>query len=163
MSLKAPEKELRFTRSRQAVPFWLLGVVLAFAALGLGVMWRENLSLWPPVWLALVPLAGSIAAFWMATRLTRHAYLLLSPVGVEIFPFFKPVTNFQLVTWADIGAADVSGDGRWLTLTLAGYEDAKIILSLEPLEPRARDLLARAITGVLEKRADAGRAAAGDA
>ncbi|RYD37422.1 MAG: hypothetical protein EOP86_03545 [Verrucomicrobiaceae bacterium] len=85
--MKAPEKELRFTRSRQSVPFWLLGMVLALAALGLGIMWRENLSLWPPWWLALLPLTGAIGAFWLALRLTRHAYLLLSPVGVEIFPF----------------------------------------------------------------------------
>lgn len=160
MSLKAPEKELRFTRSRQAVPFWLLGIVLALAALGLGVMWRENLSLWPPVWLALVPLAASAGAFWMAARLTRHAYLLLSPVGVEIFPFFKPVTNFQLVTWGDIGAAEFSDDGRWLTIVLAGYEDSKIILSLDPIDPRARQLLTRAVSGVLEKRAGTGGAEA---
>lgn len=150
--MKAPEKELRFTRSRQSVPFWLLGVVLALAALGLGIMWRENLSLWPPWWLALLPLAGSIGAFWLALRLTRHAYLLLSPVGVEIFPFFKPSGNFQLVTWGSIAEAEVSSDRRWLILTLAGYEDAKIILTLDPVDPRSRQLLIRAVTGVLDRR-----------
>ncbi|MDB6136201.1 MAG: hypothetical protein JWM59_4444 [Verrucomicrobiales bacterium] len=150
--MKAPEKELRFTRSRQSVPFWLLGVLLALAAFGLGIMWRENLSLWPPWWLALLPLAGSIGAFWLALRLTRHAYVLLSPVGVEIFPFFKPSDNFQLVTWGSIAEAEVSSDQRWLTLTLAGYEDVKIILTLEPVDPRSRCLLIQAVTGVLDRR-----------
>ncbi|MES2705510.1 MAG: hypothetical protein V4726_02795 [Verrucomicrobiota bacterium] len=150
--MKAPEKELRFTRSRQAVPFWLLSVVLIFAAVGLAAMWRENLTLWPPWWLALIPLAGAAGAIWMALRLTRHAYLLLSPVGVEIFPFFKPSENYQLVTWGSIAGAEVSSDDRWLTLILAGYEDAKIILTLDPIDLRARALLVRAVTGIMEKR-----------
>lgn len=159
--LKAPEKELRFTRSRQAVPFWLLGLLLAFASLGLWVMWWQNLSLLPPWWLALIPLAGAAGAIWMALRLTRHAYLLLSPVGVEIFPFFKPTENYQLVTWGSIAAAEVSADDRWLTLTLAGYEDVKIILTLDPVDPRARQLLVRAVTGVMERREEMTARAAG--
>lgn len=150
--MNAPEKELRFTRARQAVPFWLLGVVLALTAAGLVAMWRFNLQHPPPWWAALFPVAGSAAAFWLAWRLTRHAYLLLSPVGVEIFPFFKPSQNYQLVPWGTIAQAEISEDQRWLTLILAGYEDVRIILTLDPLAPAALHLLERAVTGVMEKR-----------
>ena len=87
-----------------------------------------------------------------AASMTRHAYLLLSPVGVEIFPFWKPVDNFQLLPWGTIAAGEFSPDDRWLTLTLAGYDDVKVILTLDPIPPKARPLLKKAILGVMEKR-----------
>jgi Tol biopolymer transport system component len=53
----------------------------------------------------------------------------------------------------------LSPDGRWLTLTLAGYEDAKVILTLDPIPARARPLLLRAVLGVMEKRQPAAKTA----
>jgi hypothetical protein len=150
--MKSPEKELRFTRARQAVLFWVLGVVLVLMAAGVAILSWWQLKSPPPWWLALFPLAGGLGAFWLAVRLTRHAYLLLSPVGVEIFPFWKPTEHFQLIPWGEIAAADFSPDDRWLTLTLAGYEDVKVILTLEPIPLPARMLLIKAVTGVMEKR-----------
>lgn len=147
-----PEKELRFTRARQAVGFWLLGLGLVLAAGGVGVLSWWQLKNPPPWWLTLVPLALAAGAFVLAWRLTRHAYVLLSPVGVELFPFWKPVDHFQLLPWSTIADADFSPDGRWLTLTLAGYEDAKVILTLDPIPLKARPLLIKAVTGVMEKR-----------
>ena len=151
--MKSPEKELRFTRARQAQGFWVLGVILLLTAAGLGILAWWQLTHPPPWWLCLVPLALAAAAFLMAWRLTRHAYLLLSPIGVEIFPFWKPVEHFQLLPWGEIAGAEFSPDGRWLTLTLAGYEDAKIILTLDPIPLAAHPLLVKAVTGVMEKRA----------
>lgn len=150
--MNAPEKELRFTRARQAVVFWVGGVILTLTAAGLGILAWWQLKHPPPWWLALVPLALAGGAFALAWRLTRHAYLLLSPVGVEIFPFWKPVDHFQLLPWGTIAAAEFSGDGRWLSLTLAGYEDAKVILTLDPIPAPARVLLHKAVSGVMEKR-----------
>lgn len=152
--MKAPEKELRFTRARQAMLFWGLGVVLMLVAVGVGILSWWQLKSPPPWWLALFPLAAALGAFWLAVRLTRHAYLLLSPVGVEIFPFWKPTEHFQLIPWGEIASADFSPDRRWLTLTLAGYEDVKVILTLEPIPLTARPLLIKAVAGVMEKRAN---------
>jgi hypothetical protein len=157
--MTAPEKELRFTRARQAVVFWIGGLVLTLLATGVGILSWWQLQHPPPWWLALVPGAMAVGAFFLAWRMTRHAYLLLSPVGVEIFPFWKPVDNFQLLPWGSIAAAEASPDGRWLTLTLAGYEDAKVILTLDPIPARARPLLLRAVLGVMEKRQPAAKTA----
>lgn len=150
--MKAPEKELRFTRARQAVVFWLAGVVLMLSGIGVGVLSWWQLENPPAWWLAAIPLGLSVGAFWLAGRLTRHAYLLLSPVGVEIFPFWKPVEQFQLLPWGSIAAADFSPDGRWLTLTLAGYDDAKVILTLDPVPVRVRPLLIKAMEGVMARQ-----------
>lgn len=157
--MKAPEKELRFTRARQAVPFAILGVLLALTALGAGILSWWQLKNPPPWWLALIPLTLSAGAFWLAWRLTRHAYVLLSPVGVEIFPFWNPVKNFQLLPWGTIASAEFPEHGPWLVLTLAGYEDSKVILTLDPIPLKARPLLVRAVTGVMEKRSDPAAAA----
>ena len=151
-AMKSPEKELRFTRSHQAVLFWTLGLVLVLVGAGLGILSWWQLRNPPPWWLALVPLVLAGGSFALAWRLTRHAYLLLSPVGVEIFPFWKPVDHFQLLPWGTIAEAGFSPDDRWLTLTLAGYEDVKVILTLDPIKPAARPLLKTAVLGVMEKR-----------
>ena len=150
--MKAPENELRFTRSHQAILFWTLGLVFMLTTVGVGVLSWWQLRHPPPWWLALLPLALSAGAFALAWRLTRHAYLLLSPIGVEIFPFWKPVDHFQLIPWGTIGAAEFSPNDRWLTLTLSGYEDVKVILTLDPVKPAARPLLKKAVLGVMEKR-----------
>ena len=150
--MKSPEKELRFTRSHQAVHFCALGLVLLLCAGGLAVLSWWQLKHPPSWWWSVLPLLAACGAFALAWRLTRHAYLLLSPVGVEIFPFWKPVDHFQLLPWSTIAEAEFSGDGRWLTLTLGGYEDVKVILTLDPIKPAARPLLKKAILGVMEKR-----------
>ena len=153
--MTAPEKELRFTRARQAVVFWLAGLLLMLVTTGVVVLSFWQIQHPPPLWLALLPGILAAGAFWLAWRMTRHAYLLLSPLGVEIFPFWRPIDHFQLLTWGSIDAADFSEDGRWLTLTLAGYEDAKVILTLDPIPRPACALLVKAVTGVMEKRAAA--------
>lgn len=140
------------------MPFWTLGLVLVLAAVGIGILSWWQLRQPPPWWAALIPAGGAALALGSAWRMTRHAYLLLSPVGVEIFPLWNPVRNFQLVPWSDIAGAEFTADGKWLILTLAGYEDSKIFLTLEPIRPEPRELLKKAVLGVLEKRdASSGR------
>ncbi len=150
--MPAPFQELRFTRSRQALGFWLGGLFLLLLAAALAILSWWQLDAPPPEWLAFLPLTLGAAALTLAVRLTRHAYLLLSPVGVEIFPFWKPIDHFQLLPWSTIAAADFSPDGRWLSFTLANYEDAKVILTLDPIPWPARTLLRTAVEGVMEKR-----------
>jgi hypothetical protein len=105
-------------------------------------------------WLwVLLPLAAAAGCFRLAVHLTRHAFLLLSPLGIEIFPFFRPAQQMQLFSWGEIAQAEVTEGDRLLILTLAGYEDAKVIIGLDPIPHRARPLLRKAVEGVMERRA----------
>jgi len=152
--MEKPFKELRFTRSRQAVTFVIAGAILFGVAGGILVLWWQRLDYRPAIWWALLPTVASWGCFRLAVHLTRHAFLLLSPIGIEIFPFFRPAQNMQLFSWGEIKHAEVDDGQRLLVLTLAGYEDAKVIISLAPIKPGARSLLAKAITGVMEKRTE---------
>ncbi len=147
-----PFKELRFTRSRQAVTFVIAGVVFLCLAGVLLALWSWRVNNPLSLWWALLPLTAAWGCLRLAARLTRHAYLLLSPLGIEIFPFFRPAQNMQLFSWGEIQHASVSDDGRLLTLTLAGYEDAKVIISLDPVKESARPLLRKAVDGVMKQR-----------
>jgi hypothetical protein len=153
--MEKPFKELRFTRSRQALTFVIAGVLFLGATAGLLLLWWQRLDSPPSIWWALLPMTAAWGCFRLAAHLTRHAFLLLSPIGIEIFPFFRPSQNMQLFSWGEVQHAEVSSDERFLTLTLAGYEDAKVIISLAPVKPAARPLLAKAVAGVMEKRAEA--------
>ena len=148
----APFKELRFTRSRQAVTFVIVGVVFLCFAGAVGLWWLQWVD--RPGWLwvvAFVPLVLAWACLRAAASMTRHAYLLLSPIGIEIFPFFRPSQNMQLVSWSEIEDAEVPPDQQMLILSLSG--GGKIFISLDPVKLSARPLLARAVAGVMEKRA----------
>jgi hypothetical protein len=148
----APFKELRFTRARQAVTFVIAGVVLLGVAGALYYLWwwhRPDRPGWMGL-AVLVPMVLSWASLRTAARLARHAYLLLSPIGIEIFPFFRPAQNMQLVSWTEIQHAEVTPGHRLLKLDLTG--GGGIFLTLAPLRPAARALLAKAIAGVMEKR-----------
>jgi hypothetical protein len=153
--MEKPFKELRFTRSHQAITFVIAGALFLCATAGLLLLWWQRLDSPPSVWWALLPMTAAWGCFRLAVHLTRHAYLLLSSIGIEIFPFLRPAQNMQLFSWAEIQHAEVSGDERFLVLTLAGYEDAKVIISLAPVKPAARPLLAKAVSGLMEKRAEA--------
>ena len=150
--MAAPFKELRFTRSRQAVTFLALGLLCVAAAAAIVVLHRQRIVHPPPLWAALLPMLPAWLCLRTALRLARHAYLLLSPIGIEIFPFFRPADNMQLVSWGEVADASVDDSRRLLTLTLAGFDDAKIIVSLDPMTHQSRELLARAIAGVMAQR-----------
>ena len=157
-----PFQELRFTRSRQAVTFTTLGAVFLAVALWLGVLFWWRVTGWLQwLWL-LLPLFAAAGCFRLALHLTRHAFLLLSPIGIEIFPFFRPAQQMQLFSWGEIAHAEVTEGDRHLILTLAGYKDSKVIIGLEPIPGRARLLLRKAVEGVMVKRAQA-QSAASDA
>ena len=155
MKTKTPGRELRFTRARQAIVFWVLGVGLLCLAAGLFILWRQRLDHPPAWWTGVLPLLFSAGSFWLAVRLTRHAYVLLSPVGLEIFPFIKPVRNFQLITWSEVEDARVDEARKLLIIRYAGVQDAGVILTLSPMTAAARNMLKRAIEGVMENRKSA--------
>ncbi len=153
--VQSPEKELRFTRSGQAALFWLLAAVCAAVAMTLAAtsIYRDtNPDLPHPAW-ALVPLGLAVLAARLAVGLTRHAYLILTPLGIEIFPFFRPAEGMKLVVWQEVDAAEVNAEMTRLTLHHDAAKTSGIHLSLKPVRKDRRDLLAKAVIG----RAQAGR------
>lgn len=147
--VQAPEKELRFTRSGQAVVFWLASAVLTAAAITLAATsyYRDiNPHLPHPAW-ALLPLALAAVSARLAFGLTRHAYLILTPLGIEIFPFFRPASGMQLISWQEVNAAEVNSETTQLTLHFNAEKTSGIHLSLRPIRSDKRALLAKAVIG----------------
>ena len=56
----------------------------------------------------------------------------------------------HLVLWTEIHHAEVTPDSASLILTLADYEDSKIIITLKPLQPRSRPLVAEAVNRIMD-------------
>jgi hypothetical protein len=151
MSVKSPDQELRFTRSGQAPVFGVMAAIFASVAITLlasAIYRAENPQVPHPLW-ALPPLALAILSARTALRLTRHAYLIFTPLGIEIFPFFRPAKGMQLMVWQEIHEAEVSPDLTCLTLHRNAEKTSGIHLSLKPIRPDRRVLLAKAITGRL--------------
>jgi hypothetical protein len=137
------------------VHFAAAGICFLAVAVGILYVWWQRLEHRPSWWLSLLPLLPAGWCFWMTARLARHAYVLLSPLGIEIFPLFRAEERLQLIPWSEVAQAGVDAPRQWLTITLAGYEDAKVLVSLAPMDERVRPLLAAAIDGVMERRAGA--------
>lgn len=145
MAVAQAHKELRFTRARQAVGFWVLAAVLLMTALVFVLVapYRaEHTELPHPAW-SLLPLGIAALSIRVAIRCTRHAYLILSPIGVEIFPLFRPESGMQLIAWAQIDSAEIND--RRLTLHYNPEKSAGLHLSLLPITHNSRKLLATAI------------------
>lgn len=150
-TIQSPEKELRFTRSGQASHFWVGAAVLA----GIGItllataIYRDiNPKLPHPAW-ALLPLVLAAVVARVAMRLTRHAYLILTPLGMEIFPFFLPAERMRLVLWQELDHAEVNDKNTRLTLHHDAGKTSGIHLSLTPIRGDRRTLLAKAVLGRL--------------
>lgn len=150
-----PAKELRFTRARQAVGFWLGAAVLAVAGilcLAVAPARAANPQL-PAPWWGLAPLVLAGLAARTAVRCSRHAYLIFTPIGLEIFPFFRPASGMQLVPWGQVAAAETDDPPTRLTLHFNPGQTAGIHLSLAPIPKPQRRLVACAIDGLMERRA----------
>ncbi len=149
--VQSPEKELRFTRSGQAVGFWILSAVLTAAAVTLlaTAIYRDvNPHIPHPAW-ALVPVGLAAVMARLAFSLTKHAYLILTPLGIEIFPFYRPAQGMQLVTWQEVTSAEVNEKFTQLALHHNTEKTSGIRLSLRPIRADRRSLLAKAVIGRL--------------
>jgi hypothetical protein len=145
------EKELRFTRSGQAVVFWVAAAVFAVACVILvSVSFHrgDNPLLPHPGW-ALLPMISSYVLVRLAIRLTKHAYLILTPLGIEVFPFFRPERGMQSVFWSEIHSVEADEQRKWLTLHFNEEKSAGIHLSLRPIETKRREFLLHALRGRL--------------
>ena len=153
--VKSPEQELRFTRSEQAVVFWLAAAICSMGALVFLLLiphLKDNPELPSPVWAAL-PLALALLAGRIALRCTRHAYLILTPLGIEIFPLFHAEKHLQLVLWNEIDHVETPADKPLLILHHDSGKTSGVVLSLKPITKSRRDLFLRAVRGRLAKPA----------
>ncbi len=156
VKIQAPDKELRFTRSGQAALFWMGAAV--FAGVGITLLataiYRDtNPELPHPAW-ALLPWGLAVTMVRVAIGLTRHAYLILTPLGIEIFPFFRPAEGMRLVLWQEISEVEVDATATRLTLHHDSGKTSGIHLSLTPIRADRRTLLAKAVIGRISPRAN---------
>jgi len=93
-----------------------------------------------------------LGCFWLTRHLAKHAYVILTPLGLEIFPFFFPTKNLRLVIWQEIIAAEISDDEKWLTLHFNEEKSSGLHLSLKPMDRKFRSLLAKAVLGRVSPR-----------
>ncbi|MEM7146467.1 MAG: hypothetical protein AAF591_15130 [Verrucomicrobiota bacterium] len=151
----ADPQYLRFTRSGQAVHFIILGLIFTCAAgalAALGTKWINIDDYAPPLphpWWSFPAIIPALACFWVAAFNTRHAYLVFGPVGIEIYPFLFPAKNMNLIPWAQIQSLDLDDQITWLTISnTPDSGGGGSVLSLRPITPNNRKLLAHAIDGI---------------
>ena len=150
-----PEKELRFTRSSQAVLFALLGAILFTIGVILIVTYQTaDLYKWEEkpfsLWILFLPWLPVIGFIWLSLHCVKHPYLILSPIGVEIFPLWKPSQNFNLIEWGRIKIIEFAG--KKMTLHYNEEKKAGVVLTLSPLNKKSRMLLQRAMEGVMDQQ-----------
>lgn len=150
-----PEKELRFTRAAQAPVFYALAVLVFAATMAVFILSTQDWGMGGPMlagwlWLCLPGLLLCYALLRLGLHCTRHAYIILNPLGVEIFPFFKARQNLQVIYWSQVAAAEVRADK--LLLHFTEKKTAGVIASLKPIPRLRRPLLEKAVLGVMAKR-----------
>lgn len=143
-----PEQEIRFTRARQARVFFV-SAALSLLAIFLGiccVLLPEPFGA-PELqefWWALIPLSLLFLISWhFARHCIKHAYLILTPLGIEIFPFFKAKKNLQLIYWSEIHAIDLKDE--MLTIHLNVEKTQGLVITLKPISTSLYPLLQRAL------------------
>ena len=154
-TIAEPEKELRFTRARQAPLFFAVAVISFAVSLGIFILSTQDWGMEEPLlkgwwWLCLPGLIVCYLMIRLGLRCTRHAYIILSPLGVEIFPFFKARENLQIIYWSQVADAEVK-EGN-LFLHFSEEKKSGVIASMSPIPAERRELLEKAVIGVMAKR-----------
>lgn len=154
--VQEPQKELRFTRRRIAQFFGvlamvsLLGVILVSYVVIRLYFRDDEIPSVPSPWLVLIFGVLATASLRMMILCVRHAYILLTPLGVEIIPLYNPGKRMRVVFWPELKSAEiVSGK---LILNLDTEPPESIRLSLIPLSKEQQSMLIYAIQGTLKKR-----------
>lgn len=141
-----PHKELRFTRAGQAQTFYV-GAAIPFAlTLFIAITWllgHPSLRWWMP----LPFLIAGVFLIRLAMHCTKHAYLILTPLGVEIFPLWKPEDNLLLIYWTEIADAEIDEGKQVLKLHRNSEKTSGVVITLKPISMPQRELLSKAIQG----------------
>lgn len=147
------EKEIRFTRSAQASLFFFLGIICTMICIG--TLFNEYIN-WGPWhadfkaywWMSLIALIPAAIFFRIGIHCIRHAYIILTPIGVELLPFWRPQKNLQVIFWSDIDHAEF--DKHIMKLHYNKKETAGVVTSLKPIGRANYPLLETAINGRLD-------------
>ncbi len=147
-SVAEPHKEVRFTRAGQAQAFFIAGAVAAAFGLLTGITWLMDHPnfLW---WMPLPFLLLAFLLFRIGIRCTRHAYLIFTPLGIEVFPFIKPEQNLNLIYWNEIQGFEIKEDEQLLVLHRDSKKTSGVVVSLKPILEKQRDLLVKVLEGRL--------------
>ncbi|MDA8974962.1 hypothetical protein N9F50_00085 [Akkermansiaceae bacterium] len=139
-----PHKELRFTRAGQAQGFYIAGAVFIALTTFILITWLMGHPSfrW---WMLPLPAAISYGLIHLALHCTRHAYLILTPLGVEVFPLWKPEKNLLLIYWTEIQSAEV--ENHLLKLHRNQEKTSGVVISIKPILEYHRPLLTKAIKG----------------
>lgn len=156
-ALQSPEKELRFTRAAQGRFFFILTAFLLAISLGIVVLATQGTEFEAPRlqglgWLALLPLLAAIGLTKLAIHCTRHAYVLLTPMGVEIFPLWRPQHTMRWIFWAEIQSCELAPQRPLLLLHFNPEKNTGVALSLTPIMPAQRELLVHALRQQLARQ-----------
>ena len=158
-SVAEPEKELRFTRAAQAPLFYAVAVLCFAASMAVFILSTQDWGMGGPMldgwlWLCVPGLILTYLTLRMGLRCTRHAYIILSPLGVEIFPFIKPEKNLQIIYWSEVADAEFSPNAKRLIIHFNQEKKSGVVVTLNPIPVARRYLLEEAVLGVMEKRGD---------
>ena len=159
-NIQAPEKELRFTRSRQAITFIAAGLISLCIT---GFIWfqvyfnslenNQNALIFP-ILLSVILITMAVLFILVAIHCTQHALIILSPLGLELFPFWFPVKNFRMLYWSEINDAKINKEMNLLSIDC--NNGSKIFISIKPIPTNIRSYLKAAIEGRMqENRKDA--------
>lgn len=149
-----PDKEIRFTRSRQAIAL-LLVFSISTVILIIGV----TFSLLPEpygnkelirFWYILPPLiALSYFSLRLALHCIKHAYLIFTPMGLEILPLRHPEKNLNLIYWHQINTFDVNKNA--IVLHYNTQKTAGTVISLKPIHRKYHSFINKSLTRRVSK------------
>ena len=151
-------QEIRFTRNAQAIHFFILALI--FVCVGISLyclsldLWKTQEPVVDAPWYGLLTLPFIGLFVWIGTRLARHAYMIFSPIGIEIFPLFFPSKHMQVLYWQEIEDVALTPDAKMLEVTLlsAADHEQKVFIATAPMRPMSRALFAKTIAGIRQQR-----------
>lgn len=138
------QRELRFTRNAWALWLYFWGVYLVLGmAMAACMTFRPRIPFWVEAacWTGGILLAA--VCFWLAVVCMRRAYVLLTPLGVEILPLWKPEKRMKVYPW--YGIDDWSPRLGGIVLLMSDGSSDRI--NLFCMRARQRELLTTALTG----------------
>ena len=156
-NITEPEKELRFTRSRQGLTFVTTSILCFCSA---GFIWfrvyfnylesSQINELMIPIVVSTFLIVLAILFFFVAVHCTRHAILILTPLGLELFPFWFPVKNFRMIYWSEMDNVFVSEDMKLMHIDF--NSGSKILVSMSPIATHLRSYLKVAVEGRMKEK-----------
>jgi hypothetical protein len=156
-TVTSPEKEVRFTRAAQGRMWLVLAALHVAIALGIIILATQGTEFEPPrlqgyAWIAAFPLLAAWAMFRLAVRCIRHAFLIFTPLGVEIFPLLRPEKSMQLLLWSEVHSLECGVPEKRLTIHFTAEKSSGVMVSLAPILPAQRELLRVLVASINQRR-----------